>query len=55
MLFQQEEDMMEITNTALIDTITVGRRKLVPATKGFHEVVHLDNGIVYIDWLLKDE
>ena len=54
MLFQQEEDMMEITNTALIDTITVGRRKLVPATKGFHEVVHLDNGIVYIDWLLKD-
>ncbi len=54
MLFLQGEELMEVTNTASIDTVTVGGRKLVPAAKGFYEVVKLDNGVVYIDWLLKD-
>lgn len=54
MLFRQGAEMMEMTNSAQVDTISVGVRKFVPATNGFHEVVHTRNGVVYIDWLLKD-
>lgn len=54
MLFLQGEEIMEVTNTTLIDTITVGDRQFVPATKGFYEVVYMKNGVAYIDWLLKD-
>ncbi len=54
MFFRQGEDMMEMTNPAQVDTISFEERKFVPAGKGFHEVVFLKKGVVYIDWLLKD-
>jgi len=54
LLFRQGEDIMEVTNTSLVDTVFVEGHKFVPAAKGFHEVVRLKNGTVYIDWLLKD-
>lgn len=54
MFFRQGEDMMEMTNPAQVDTICFEERKFVPVGKGFHEVVFLKKGVVYIDWLLKD-
>lgn len=54
LLFRQGSDIMEVTNTALVDTVYINDRKFVPAIKGLYEVVPLKNGIVYIDWLLKD-
>ena len=54
LLYYQGDDLMELANVALVDTVIIQGRKLVPAEKGFYEVVSVDNGIVYIDWLLKD-
>lgn len=54
LLYYQGDDLMELTNTALVDTIIVEGRKLIPAESCYYEVVKLENGIVYIDWLLKD-
>ncbi len=54
MLFRQRGEMMEMTNPAQVDTIIIGKRKFVPAGKGFYEVVCMKEGIAYIDWLLKD-
>lgn len=54
MLFLQGDDIMEFANVAQIDTIKIAGRKFVPADKGFHEVVQLSHGLLYIDWLLKD-
>lgn len=54
LLFQQGEEMMEVTATAQIDTIVVGDRRLIPGTKGFLEAVPVNHGWVFIDWLLKD-
>ena len=54
MLFLQTGEMMEMTNPAQVDTIIIGKRKFVPAGKGFYEVVCMKEGIAYIDWLLKD-
>lgn len=54
LLFKNGGETMEVTNTALVDTLIVEGRKFIPAEKGFYEVVRLGNGTVYIDWLLKD-
>lgn len=54
MLFMQGTSMMELTNAETVDTIKVGKRMFVPASKGFYEVVPMEHGVVYIDWLLKD-
>lgn len=54
MLFRQGEEMMEMTNPAQVDTVIIGKRKFVPVGRGFYEVVCRKEGVVYIDWLLKD-
>lgn len=54
MLFKQGEELMEVTNTSTVDTVFVGDRRFIPAEKGFYEVVFLNNGTVFVDWLLKD-
>lgn len=54
MLFRQGEELMEVTNTSTVDTVSVGDRRFIPAEKGFYEVVSLNNGTVFVDWLLKD-
>ena len=54
MYFRQGEDMMEMTNPAQVDTIIIEGHKFVPAAKGFREVVNAKNGVIYVDWLLKD-
>ena len=46
--------MMEMTNPAQVDTVIIGKRKFVPVGRGFYEVVCRKEGVVYIDWLLKD-
>ncbi len=54
MLFRQGDDVMELTHLAQIDTVKINGRKFVPAEKGFYEVVTVEHGTLYIDWLLKD-
>lgn len=54
LLFRQGDDIMEVTNTALVDTVNIQGHKFVPMGKGLYEVVAVKNGTVYIDWLLKD-
>lgn len=54
LMFRQGDVMMESTNTATIDTIFFGERRFIPATKGLMEVVKTPNGIVKIDWWLRD-
>lgn len=56
MYFMQQEDFMELTNAAAIDTIAWGNRKFIPHGRRFHEVFRLDQSgaVIYVDWLLKD-
>lgn len=54
LMYQDGKDMMELTNTLNVDTVYFGERKLIPASKGFYEVVKLENGSVLIDWYLRD-
>lgn len=45
---------MEVANIHTVDTIFVRGHKFIPVANVFYEVVPLKNGIVYIDWLIKD-
>lgn len=54
MLYTQGDDLMEVTNIQTVDTIFVKGHKFIPVANVFYEVVPLKNGIVYIDWLIKD-
>lgn len=54
MFFKQGEDMMELTNVIMIDTVSWGERKFIPQYKRFWEVCKQKNGVVFVDWLLKD-
>lgn len=55
MYFKQGEDMMELTNAAMIDSISwAGKRCFVPREKGYMEKVIVDNGTVYIAWRIQN-
>lgn len=54
MLYTQGDDLMEVANIHTVDTIFVRGHKFIPVANVFYEVVPLKNGIVYIDWLIKD-
>lgn len=54
MFFDQGGTIMELTNVMMVDTISWGDRKFIPQGKRFWEVFKQKNGIVYVDWLLKD-
>ncbi|MDE5677940.1 MAG: hypothetical protein K2G02_08710 [Phocaeicola sp.] len=53
MFFEQNGTRMELTGVHAIDTIAWGKRSFIPQGRRFWEVQRLDNGIVYIDWLIK--
>lgn len=55
MYFMDGKKMMELTNAALIDSISwAGKRCFVPSATGFMEKVNLENGMVYIQWRIKN-
>ena len=54
MFYMQGEDFMELTNVNMIDTVSWGGRKFIPAGKRFYEVFTLRNVPIFVDWLLKD-
>lgn len=54
MFFLWEGEMMEMINLVQVDTVIIGKRKFVPADRGFYEVIFMKEGVAYIDWLLKD-
>ena len=54
MLFKNGEELMEMTNPNQIDTIIIGNRRFIPATRGFYEVASLTKGSIMIDWCLSD-
>lgn len=54
MMFTQGKDEMILTNNEQVDTIYIGPHKFVYAKQSFLECVPLKNGIVYINWLLKN-
>lgn len=54
MYFKQNDEVMELTNVNMVDTVSWSNRVFVPNGRRFWEVQHLENGIVYIDWLIKE-
>lgn len=54
MMFLQGEDMMELTNSATIDTISWGERKFVPFKNKFVEVIAMPSGDILVDWIIRD-
>ena len=55
MYFMDGMKMMELTNAALIDSISwAGKRCFIPSANGFREKVTLENGTVYIKWHIKN-
>ena len=55
MYYKQGNDLMELTNAVLIDSISwAGKRCFVPYNQGYLEQVKLDNGLVFIQWRIKN-
>lgn len=54
MYFMQGETMMELTGVNTVDTISWGERKFIPVQNRFREVMKVPNGLVYVDWVLRD-
>lgn len=55
MYFKQNDDLMELTNMAVIDSIVWSRmRSFIPYGNGFMEQVQLDNGKAFIHWRIKN-
>lgn len=55
MYFKQNEDLMELTNYAMIDSIVwAGKRTFVSYGNGFLEQVKMDNGTAFIRWRIKN-
>ena len=55
MYFKQGKDLMELTNAALIDSISwSGKRCFIPNEQGYLEKINLTNGTAYIHWHIKN-
>ena len=55
MFFKDKEQLMELTNYAMIDSISWGgKRCFVTHGAGFMEQVNLENGTAYIHWHIKN-
>lgn len=55
MFYKEKDDLMELTNAAMIDSIVwAGKRTFVPHTNGFLEQVKLKNGTAFIHWRIKN-
>lgn len=54
MMYISGENEMILMNNDQVDSIFIGAHKFIYAQKSFLECIHLKNGIVYIDWSLKE-
>ena len=55
MFFMQNEDLMELTNYAMIDSIVwAGKRTFISNGNGFLEQIKMDNGTAFIRWRIKN-
>lgn len=54
MMFKQDNMELILVNGDQIDTVYIDNRKFVPTENSFREVVSLENGMVFIDWSLKN-
>ena len=55
MFFMQNEDLMELTNYAMIDSIVwAGKRTFISNGNGFLEQIKMDNGSAFIRWHIKN-
>ena len=55
MFFMQNEDMMELTNYAMIDSIVwAGKRTFISNGNGFLEQIKMNNGTAFIRWRIKN-
>lgn len=54
MLYMQNGEMMELTNSEMIDSVSFGVRQFIPLKKCYTEKIHTKNGVVYVNWILRD-
>ena len=55
MFFKQNEELMELTNYAMIDSIVwAGKRTFISNGNGFLEQIKMDNGTAFIRWRIKN-
>ncbi|BEH00566.1 hypothetical protein [Bacteroides sedimenti] len=54
MMYMDGENEMILMNKEQVDSILIGSHKFIYANGTYLECIALENGVVYIDWLLKD-
>lgn len=55
MYFKQNDDLMELTNFAMIDSIVWAKqRTFVPYGQGFLEQIKMENGVTFVRWRIKN-
>lgn len=54
MMFKNGSEEMLLTNVAQIDTVYIGNSKFIPAGSGYYEIIQIPNGLIGINWLLKN-
>lgn len=53
-LYQQNEELMELTNSFMVDSVSFGQRQFIPMGKSYAEKIPTEHGTVYVNWVLKD-
>lgn len=56
MMFKNGEEEMILTNISQIDTVYISDSKFIPtgSKESFYELIQLPNGVIGINWLLKN-
>ena len=54
MMYKDRDIEMILTGSAQIDTIYIGKYKFIPFGESYIEVIRLSNGLMGINWLLKN-
>lgn len=54
MMYRQNDEEMILSNNRQVDTIYISSRKFIPIGPVYLEAVSVQNGIIYINWLLKN-
>ena len=54
MMFKNGSEEMLLTNVAQIDTVYIGNARFIPTGSGFYEILQIPNGLIGINWLLKN-
>ena len=57
MMFKSGAEEMILTNLSQVDTVYIGDSKFIPAGKreSFYEIIPVPNGLIGINWLLKNK